>query len=243
MFKAFTQNSKTILSIDFDRFKTCPQICDYCYVGNMERIYPSYKEKIERNYEWAKDRPADFAQTLNTEYLKARKSSSAQLQRLEKLPVRIYGSGDYVKHHYEFMKELDFKFYIISKSLTDPGFYTQIDKVIQLDNLTTVCLSFDQQNLINYKAVSHLYKKDKIKFAYTGAADEFNVIKDTYSFDIFFNTSNKKIEKEKSRQIKEQCPCDSGALTHAKSCSVCSKCWRSTVTKEKQWNTTNTQTP
>ena len=130
--QAFTQNSKTILSIDFDRFATCPTICDYCYVGNMERIYPAYKAKIERNVKWAKDNPGNFAAQLNKEYRKLRKSKAKTFRRLHKLPVRIYGSGDYQPIHYDWMNVVDFKFYIISKTLTLPHMHDELRKVLKL---------------------------------------------------------------------------------------------------------------
>ncbi|KKM71366.1 hypothetical protein LCGC14_1431300 [marine sediment metagenome] len=234
--QAFTQNSKTILSIDFDRFATCPTICSYCYVGNMERIYPAYKAKIENNVNWAKDNPENFAAQLNTEYRKHRKSKAKNYSGLEKLPVRVYGAGDYHPIHYEWMKKVEFKFFIISKTLTLPHMHNELRKLLKLKKLTKVCLSFDQHNLENYRINKKFFKKDKINFAYTGMADEFNSVKSKkYNFDIFFNISNKRIEKEKSRLIKEQCPCDSGVLAHNKSCSICSKCWRSSVT-QKNWN-------
>ncbi len=234
--QAFTQNSKTILSIDFDRFATCPVICDYCYVGNMERIYPAYKAKIENNVNWAKDNPENFAKTLNTEYRKHRKSKSKLFLRLNKLPIRVYGAGDYHPIHYEWMKRVDFKFFIISKTLVLPHMHEELLKLLELKNLTKVCLSFDQHNLEKYEINKKFYKKDKINFVYTGMADEFNLVKlKNYSFDIFFNISHKKVERAKSRLIKEQCPCDSGALAHAESCSICNKCWRSSITK-KNWN-------
>jgi len=98
-------------------------------------------------------------------------------------------------------------------------------------------LSFDEYNLENYKSNKKFSKRDKINFAYTGMADEFNGVKSNgYHFNIFFNISGKKIEQAKSRTIQEQCPCDSKSLAHAESCSVCNKCWRSSVTKQKHWN-------
>lgn len=234
--QAFTQNSKTILSIDFDRFATCPTICNYCYVGNMERIYPAYKAKIEINANWAKDKPENFAVQLNTEYRKHRKSKAKNYARVEKLPVRVYGSGDYHPVHYEWMKKVEFKFFIISKTLTLPHMHTELRKLLKLKNLIKVCLSFDQHNLENYRINKKFFKKDKINFAYTGMADEFNLVKLKHEFHIFFNISDKKVEKEKSRLIKEQCPCDSGILPLAKSCTFCNKCWRSSVTHGKSWN-------
>ena len=97
--QAFTMNSKTLLSVDFARFKTCPQICDYCYVGNLERIYPAYASKLKTNDKWSKDNPTTFGLQLNAEYEKKRKSKAKNYKRLDKLPVRIYGSGDFIPEH------------------------------------------------------------------------------------------------------------------------------------------------
>jgi len=236
--RAFTQNSKTILSVDFDRFTTCPQICNYCYVGNMERIYPAYKQKIERNANWAKDNPDNFAETLNNEYKKLRKSDAKIFKNLEKLPVRIYGSGDYHPIHFKWLEKLEFKFYIISKSLTNAILEKELEKLLELKNLTKITLSFDAENIHNYFKCLKFFGKDKINFAYTGIADDFNVLKlKGYEFNIFFNISDKKIEQEKSRKIKEQCPCDSKLIEHNESCTKCNKCWRSSITKQSGWNT------
>ena len=236
--RIFTTNSKTILSLDFDRFTTCDQICDYCYVGQLEKIYKAYKPKIERNEQLATENPKQFALDLNAEYRKLRKSKSKLFHRLDKLPVRIYGSGDFKPHHLKFLKELDFKFYLISKNITQRHMTMFLDPLLKLDNLTKIILSFDSQNMGTYDNVKEYFGQDKIGFAYTGMADTFNAIKaeGKYKFTIFFNISNKRIEQEKSRLIKEQCPCDSKALAHAKSCSFCNKCWRSSVTKPKDWN-------
>ena len=238
--QAFTMNSKTLLSVDFDRFKTCPQICDYCYVGNLERIYPAYKEKLTRNTEWAHKNPIEFADTLNREYMKYRKSKSVKFDRLDKLPARIYGSGDFIPEHLEFMKKLDFKFYIISKSLTDPAWKGYLDELIKLPNLTKVILSLDNQNINNASYTETYYGKDKFGIAYTGEVDDFAKLKqDGLITTIFFNISNKKADMLKSRDHVEQCPCDTGRLAHNKACSFCSKCWRSSVTKTRGWNLIN----
>lgn len=234
----FTNNSKTLLSVDFDRFKTCPQICDYCYVGNSERLYPAYKTKLTSNHEWSIKDPKSFASTLNAEYKKYRSSKSKIYDRLNKLPVRIYGSGDFIPEHLEWLKRLTFKFFIISKSLTNKDLFHYINKLLKLDNLTKVILSLDNQNIENYNRIKNLYSTDKIGISYTGLADDFNGWKAVgIKTNIFFNTSNKKVEKQKSRGIKEQCPCDSGLLAHAKSCSYCSKCWKSSITRGNTWNT------
>lgn len=228
--EAFTQNSKTILSIDFDRESTCGQICPYCYVNNMIRIYPSYGEKIKRNAKWAKENGKDFAETLNKEYRKLENSRSKSVKRLKKLPVRIYGAGDFIPEHSWFLIELDFKFYIISKNLTRPDTKFYIERLLTLENLTAICLSFDNNNIENYAGVSGYLNKDRIKFSYTGTADDFIAKrKQGYLFNIFFNIKKTKEEKEKSQKLSEACPCDSGKIKHAESCSYCNKCWNSSI--------------
>ena len=235
--KAFTANSKTILSVDFDRFKTCPQICEYCYVGNMERIYPAYAKKITKNTSWAQNNVIDFANTLNQEYKKIRKSKAKQFSRIEKLPVRIYGSGDFVPDHLNFLKKLDFKFYIISKSLTNKDLHKYVPKLLEIPNLTKIILSLDNQNISNWDRVKRYYKKDKFGISYTGTVKDFKILKSSgIKTTIFFNIGRKKVDLEQARHIKEQCPCDTGLLAHNKACSVCNKCWRSSVTKPKDWN-------
>lgn len=223
----FTQNSKTIISLDFDRESTCGQRCPYCYVNTMERIYPSYLEKIKRNSVWAKENGKQFAVTLNADYKKLEKSKSKDYKRLKKLPVRIYGSGDFIPEHAWFLIDLEFQFFIISKNLTRPETKTYIARLLTLENLTTICLSFDDQNIDNYKGVSGYFGKPKIKFSYTGTADGYaEKVALGFTFNIFFNIDKKKSEREKSALIAEACPCDSGKLEHKESCSYCSKCWR-----------------
>lgn len=222
----FTQNSKTILSVDFDRESTCGRQCAYCYVETMERIYPAYLPKVKKNSEWAKGNGKQFAEALNTTYKKLLNSKSKVYRRLSKLPVRIYGSGDFIPEHSWFLIDLDFRFFIISKNLTKPEIKTYIERLIGLENLATIVLSFDNENINNYKGVSGYKDHPKIKFSYTGTADDFEQIKKNYEFDIFFNINKKAEEREKSAKFAEACPCDSGKLAHSESCSYCSKCWR-----------------
>jgi len=92
-------------------------------------------------------------------------------------------------------------------------------------------LSFDNKNIINYNIVKNFYKKDKIKFSFTGTPEEFNFFKQKFSFDIFFNITKTKQAKQLAKSFKEQCPCDSGLLAHNAACTYCNKCWRSSVTK------------
>lgn len=235
MLTVFTANSKTVLSLDFDRHKTCGQICSYCYVANIERIYLAYKRKIERNHVFASTQPTPFAAALNTEYWKLKNSKNKNWKHLNKLPVRIYGSGDYIPIHYEFLKDLNFKYFIISKALTGQFMKPHLEKLLLLPNLTKVVLSFDSINLQNYTFVQHLFNKDRIAFGYTGLADEFARVKTSYKFNIFFNTSKKKVERAKSRKFTEQCPCDSGLMKHDLSCTKCNKCWRSSIFRYKKY--------
>ena len=235
--QAFTTNSKTVLSIDFDRITTCNQICDYCYVENLERIYPAYWDKMKRNSNWATTKPKTFAQQLNTEYSKLRNSKAKNYKRLDKLPVRIYGSGDYIPKHFKFLQALNFKFYIISKNLTNAAMHKEIDKLLELANLTKILLSFDNQNIANYAAVQNYRSRSDTAYAFTGISDDCSRwLKEGYNFDVFFTIGSTKIEREKAQKIKAQCPCDSGLLAHKKSCTYCTKCWRSNKTRDKTWN-------
>ena len=238
-FECFTENQKTILSIDFDRPGTCIQICDYCYVENMERIYPAYLAKIKRNSDFMKTKQGqiDFAERLNKEYEKARKSKSKTLERLDRIPVRVYGSGDFIVEHFEVLKRLNFKFFVISKNVTTTNLRPYIDRLLALKNLTTLCLSFDNQNMRTYKDVKHYFKQNKIRFMFTGLPDSFQSWKNLgLQFDVFFNIKKTKEEKDKAKNFKERCPADVGEMKLQKACTYCNKCWRSTVTKTPDWN-------
>lgn len=238
-FECFTENQKTILSVDFDRESTCIQICDYCYVETMERIYPAYLDKIKRNsaFMTTKQGQIDFAERLNMEYEKARNSKSKMLQRLDRISVRIYGSGDFITEHYEVLKRLKFKFFVISKNVTTKGLKSYIPKLLSLDNLTSLCLSFDNQNMTTYKGVKSYFNKDKIKFMFTGLPDSFQSWKNMgLEFNVFFNIKKTKVEKMKARSFKERCPADVGEMKLQKACTYCNKCWRSSNTKNPDWN-------
>lgn len=228
--KRFTKNKKTILSIDFERARTCPSICSYCYVETSERIYKAYSTKITVNYEQALKSSELFAQELNAEYIKARKSRSKDFKRLHKLPIRIYGSGDYIPAHYNFISKLDFKYFIISKSLTMSTMTLHLNKLLKLKNLTKINLSFDQDNLHNYKNVRHLFGRDRIGFTFTGTHTQLQSAKNKgYKFNIFFNIEKNKKSITFARKHKEQCPCDTKLIPSEGACSVCNKCWRSSV--------------
>ncbi len=235
---AFTKNSKTILSVDFDRRGSCKQMCTYCYVDNMENIYPAYLDKIKKNNSWAKDNPDNFARQLDKEYLAARKSKSKSFERLSKMPVRIYGSGDYIPEHFDFLSKVAFKFYLISKNLTFAGSEAELNRLRQLSNCTRIVLSFDNENIKNYELVKHLYGQDGIQFAFTGTSDdwilqtEFNSRK----FGIFFNIGKKKTDVQFSRETKEACPALAGRIPHDNACSKCNMCWKSSKTRGSDWN-------
>lgn len=203
----------------------------------MENIYPAYLGKIQRNNSWAKDNSDNFARQLNTEYKKARKSKAKDMIGLANMPVRIYGSGDYIREHYDFLSKLTFKFYIISKSLTIADMQDELNKLQQLDNCTRIVLSFDNQNIKNYDAVKHLYKTDGIQFAFTGDKDDWTVQEwNNRQFGIYFNTGRKKVDKEFSKAVSKSCPDLADKIPHDKACSICNKCWRSSKTKGQFWN-------
>lgn len=224
----FTDNRKTILSVDFDRTHTCPQICSYCYVETTEKLYKAYKTKITTNYTDSLSDPTAFAVGLNNEYKKARESKSKKYTKLHKLPVRIYGSGDYIPIHYEFISRLDFKFYIISKSLTMSTMKYHLTKLLKLNKLTKIILSFDKDNIKNYKNVKQYFKKDRIGFSFTGTPEEFIMYKKSgLEFNIFFNTQKNKKNIAVARLQKEQCPCDTKLISSVAACTTCNKCWRS----------------
>jgi hypothetical protein len=228
--KTFTENQKTILSIDFDRSGTCLQRCSYCYVDNMERIYPAYLDKIHRNNILAETKPEEFSKRLNDEYLTALKSKSKKFERLDKLSIRVYGSGDFIPVHAEFLKNLNFPHFLISKNLTTPAFRQYIDILLSNKNMTTVQLSFDAQNLVNYEALRSLYGTDRVGFSYTGLTDEFIKVKESgYKFDVFFNIAKTKEQKKLAALQKEACPADGGRIKLQKACSYCNKCWGNMV--------------
>jgi hypothetical protein len=213
------------------------QICPWCYVDKMEKIYPTYLEKTKRNTAKVLNNPEDFAKRLNDEYRKARKSKAKKFERLEKIPVRIYGAGDFVKEHFNFIKNLEFKFFIISKNLTTEKYYPYINKLLNLKNLTSLELSLAMLNIENYERIKHLYGQDRIKFSFTGTVEEFENIKNKgYNFDIFFNILNRKSEYEKAKRHIESCPTDIGKLKLQKACTYCNRCWRSSVTSSVNWN-------
>ena len=186
---AFTENTKTILSVDFDRQSTCLQFCDYCYVTNMEKIYPTYLNKITRNGDMAKNNPNKIIDFLNEEYKKYRSSKSKKYGRLDKLPVRIYGSGDYLPEHYQILEKLEFKFFVISKNIVRTNLIGEIPKLLNLKNLTNLVLSLDDQNILGgYQRIKHYHGADRVSLAYTGMPDSFEQWKNSgLLFDIFFN--------------------------------------------------------
>jgi hypothetical protein len=205
----------------------------------MERIYPAYGDKIRRNTDEALASPEAFAAELNLEYQKFRKSSAKDLEGLEKLPVRIYGSGDYVREHLEVLKRLNFKFFLISKTLTEPDFEEDLEQLLQLPNLTSIVLSFDKHNEGNHSGIRHRFNQDKIKFSYTGLVPEFSEAQSSgTSYNIFFNISNKNADKALSKGFSQRCPADSGDIPLQKACTKCHKCWHSTTTQTPDWNST-----
>lgn len=236
--EVFTKNSKTILSVDFDRRGTCVQWCEYCYVDNMERIYTAYLTKIQKNNSWVSEDPKGFAAQLGNEYRKARRSKAKGMKGLDKMPVRIYGSGDYIPKHYDFLSELDFKFYLISKNLTMPDFAEERQKVHDIENCTNILLSFDNENIKHYDAISHLRKQDRYRFCFTGSTEDW-LLQTEFNrrrFDIFFNIGKKKVDIEFNEKDSKACPALAKRIPHDKACATCNKCWASSATRGKHWN-------
>lgn len=222
----FTNNRKTILSVDFHR-NSCKNICSYCYVDTLERIYPAYKKKLETNYNKALTDPESFATSLNEEYKKALQSKSKKYSRLNKLPIRIYGSGDFIPVHKKFLEKLTFKYFIISKTLTLKSTDAIRKELLNINNLQSLVLSFDNDNINNYSNVSHLFKSNKVKFSFTGTNEDINRHKASgLKFNIFFNIDKKQSSIKLARNHKEQCPCDTKLIKSDEACTYCNKCWR-----------------
>ena len=213
-----TKNTKTVVSLDFDRLTTCLHHCKYCYVNQMEKLYPNYLKKVKKNSILAKN-PVIFSQTLNEEYKK---------QKVKVPSVRLYGGGDYIPRHFNFINKLDFPFFIISKNLTTKYMRKDVGKLVRLSNSTSIILSLDAQIMDRYKKVSRLRRdnRNKVKLAFTGTPDQFEEVNQKgRKFDIFFNIKKDKINRQRSQTYKESCPCDSGQLEHHHSCLKCNKCY------------------
>jgi len=192
----------------------------------MERIYPAYLAKVQKNTDLVKDNPKTLGQLLNAEYLKALNSKSKKYTNLRKLPVRIFGSGDYIPEMFEMFKTFDFKFFIISKTLTEPQMRPELEKILALRNCSSVVLSFDTHNSKNWHLNTDLWKKPKIKFSFTGTHLDMEMQKlANKTYTIFFNTGNKKVDKQASKAFKERCPADTGEMKLQEACTKCHKCW------------------
>jgi len=227
----FTTNRKTVISLDLDR-SSCNQKCDYCYVNNTEKAYPAYLPKIKKNNFLAEHLPDEFAKQLNSEYEKLTKSKSKLYSDLDKLPVRIYGSGDYQKSHYKWLKQLNFQYFIISKNLTSD--ISEVYRLLAIPNLTKIVLSYDKDNIhrINENIIllvcgmSYKTLKGRIAFSFTGTAKEFKALpamtKET--INIFFNIGRKKADLTASKSIPASCPADAGHIPTSRACTKCNKC-------------------
>jgi hypothetical protein len=247
----FTHNQKTILSLDFDRVNTCKVICDYCYIENMERIYPAYKAKTEVNTQLARQDPKLFAVKLNQEYNKALNSKSVKFAKLAKLPVRIYGGGDYEKVHYEIFKDLTFPFFLISKTLTMPAYTEDLNNILELPNCKSVVLSYDKYNSAGYLSKKELMQQignvcygfknlvtnntkllsavRKTKRSYTGIPEDFQIQKEVLDrkYEVFFLISDTKSARAVTKKtVNVRCPADTGEIPLQTACTSCSRCWK-----------------
>lgn len=188
----------------------------------MEKYIKHYTSNTDKNCEMATENPEDFAQQCNNTLRKLKTSKAKDWQALKiGRPIRIYGVGDYVPQHYEFLKELDFDFYIISKSIIR---YKEIDKVLQLNNLSKLVLSYYSGNLNLY--TTEYYEEPKINYAFTGTSEEFsNALANRGHFDLFYNIEKNKAGYAAAKQYRNACPVDSGRLELAEACVTCSRCY------------------
>ena len=134
MSSVFTKNTKTVYSVDFSRAGTCGQICGYCYVNRLQKMYKAYSAKIILNHKLAKQNPANFAAQLNLEYRKLKNRKHWEF--LQKLPVRFYGSGDFIPEHLTIFQNIEFHSYLISKNLTDINYISYISDLLSIDKIT-----------------------------------------------------------------------------------------------------------
>lgn len=214
-------NSKTEISLDFSRDITCTYKCAYCYVKGMVSRMSTYEPKVIRNAIMAKDTPTEFSSLLNKEY----RQLENKLKLDNNFSVRIYGGGDYLPEHYEFLKLLDFKYYIISKALAQSSYIDELAKVVTLDNTTSVVLSFDKYTLANQGHANACKNMlDKIKIAYTGTPIDFKNLDGKEHVDIFFNILKTNQSKEDAKEFAASCPCATGAEELKSSCTRCKRC-------------------
>lgn len=193
---------------------TCEQRCSYCYVDTLVNIRKAYGVKISKNYISMKLDPLKLAQEANKEYKKLKTNIS----------VRAYGAGDYKPTHYTFFENLDFSTYLISKNLTKQKYQTDLLNLLALPNISSIVLSFDEQNINNYTYCTQYRNHPKIKFCYTGLPTEYSNIRKSYKFDIFFNTKKSRAARTQANMYSESCPCGTGQLQNTGACSICKRC-------------------
>lgn len=234
MSSVFTKNTKTVYSVDFSRAGTCGQICGYCYVNRLQKMYKAYSAKIILNHKLAKQNPANFAAQLNLEYRKLKNRKHWEF--LQKLPVRFYGSGDFIPEHLTIFQNIEFHSYLISKNLTDINYISYISDLLSIDKITSIVLSFDNDNLSNYGNVQSYFSQDRIQFAFTGMPSDFATAKEKYKFDIFFNIGKTKASYQEAQVHNERCKSTTGELPTLNACVNCNACWGSSKTEIEGWN-------
>jgi len=214
-------NGKTLISMDFDRHTTCQSLCEYCYVGRIE-WRQHWRQKITRNANAVRENPVNFAKQANTDYTTIKLNAKNTVR--ERLPhsiTRIYGAGDFEPCHLTMFKNLNFKFYIISKALTRKENTSNLLELLKIKNLQKVNLSYDLNNLGNYTKLQH----PKVQRCFTGTPDEYDSISSKYTFRIFFNRSKKHVDLRKYLKYKNRCVGYSKESTKEYICTHCKKCW------------------
>ena len=214
-----TKNSKTGWSLDFDRRSTCEHNCTYCYVTQMEKIYPAYYAKVVRNGKMAKWQNGKMIKMLNEEVIKK------QL----KAPLRIYGGGDFQPEHMEIFRNIAVPCYIISKNLTLEKNFEFLKELILIKNVTKIILSYDVQTLHRNRPN---IESDKIKYCFTGTVEQYKeYVENKLNFNIYFNTKKTKAAKALAALIPVACPCDAGCIKHDLACLQCKRCWETETCK------------
>jgi len=210
-----TKNSKTGWSLDFDRKSTCEHNCRYCYVTQMEKIYPAYYDKVVRNGKMAKWQNGKMIKMLNEELEKKKL----------KTPLRVYGGGDFQPEHMEIFRHIATTCYIISKNLTLKKNLEFLKELISIKNVTRILLSYDTQTLHRNRPI---IESDKIKYCFTGEVEQYKeYVENKFNFDIYFNVRKTKAAKAIAAFISIACPCDAGCIKHDLACLQCRRCWES----------------
>lgn len=212
-----SDNSKTGLSLDFDRASTCEHNCSYCYVKGVELRSPNYRKKVIENGKMAKWQNEKMVKELNEEL--TGKHEKGKLLA----PLRIYGGGDFQPEHMVIFEKIAFPCYIISKNLTKEKNFKYINQLTNINNVTKIILSYDVETLHRERPT---IKSNKILYCFTGEVEQHKqFVENKYTFDIYFNIRKTAKAKNLAAKIPTACPCDAGCIGHALACLGCKRCW------------------